>query len=235
MYCIIDFMQEKEWDKEYKKSTFLTKESKPQAAVLRFLKWLKKERDFELVDKKILDLGSGTGRNSNYIASLGNEVTGIEISPTAIGLAQNRAHLDVQRLSKYIKQSIGEPYPFTDQSFDLAIDVTSSNSLNEKEREMYLKETHRVLKSNSYFFVRALSKDGDDNAKYLIKNNPGPEKDTYIMPETGIIERVFSREDFIATYSSRFTILHLEKETHYTRMTNRLYKRNFWIAYLKKK
>ncbi len=228
-------MQEKAWEKEYTNSKLITGDAKPQAAVMRFLRWLKKERGVELTGKKVLDLGSGTGRNSNYIAALRNDVLGIEISPTAISIARERAsRLGVGHPSGYIRQSIGVAYPFTDSSFDLVLDVTSSNSLDEKERRTYLDETRRILKPEGYFFVRALCKDGDENAKYLLKNNPGAEKDTYVMPETGIAERVFSREDFIAAYAPLFEILELEKETHYTRMNGRVYKRNFWIAYLRK-
>ncbi len=228
-------MQKDTWEKEYRHSKLLTKEDKPQATILRFLRWLKKERGFLVENKHILDLGSGTGRNSNYLASLGNEMVGIEISPTAINLARQRAEdLGTEFPSRYIQQSIGDRIPFDNEHFDLILDVTSSNSLSEKEREAYLKESFRVLKPGGYFFIRTLCKDGDDNAKYLIKNNPGPEKDTYIMPETNFIERVFSKEDFIATYSPLFSILYLKKETHYSRMNNRVYKRNFWIGYLQK-
>ena len=114
------------------------------------------------------------------------------------------------------------------------LDVTSSNSLSEVEREVYLIETHRVLKDDGYFFVKALCKDADDNAKNLLKNSPGSEKDTYILPETKITERVWTMQDFVATYEKYFTILHLEKKTSYTHMSDRLYKRNFWIGYLKR-
>jgi hypothetical protein len=114
------------------------------------------------------------------------------------------------------------------------LDVTSSNSLSEGERSIYLSETNRVLKNGGYFFVKALCRDGDTNAKYLLKNFPGKEKDTYIMPELGVTERVWSKEDFIIAYEKYFTILNLEKKTIYSRMNNRVYKRNFWVAYLKK-
>jgi ubiquinone/menaquinone biosynthesis C-methylase UbiE len=112
--------------------------------------------------------------------------------------------------------------------------VTSSNSLSEAERDIYLIETHRVLKPGGYFFVKALCKDGDGNAKTLLRKFPGREKDTYVMPDMGVVERIWSKEDFVATYEKYFTILHLEKKTSYSRMNDRSYKRNFWIAYLKK-
>ena len=224
--------QEKVWDDEYKKSKLLTKENKPQSDVVRFEKFLKNE-GVKIEGSQVLDLGSGTGRNSFYFSELGAVAIGLEISKTAVEIAiQNtkEAGLDI----KYIKQSIGERFPLEDEAIDIALDVTSSNSLNEAERGVYLSETNRVLKNGGYFFVKALCKDGDENAKYLIKNNPGEEKDTYIMPELGVAERVWSKEDFTTTYSKYFKILNLEKKTSYSRMNNRSYKRNFWIGYLKK-
>jgi ubiquinone/menaquinone biosynthesis C-methylase UbiE len=228
-------MQEHIWEKEYRNPRLITKESEPQAAVLDFLKFLKKKEKITLEGLRVLDLGCGTGRNSNYIANLGNSAVGIDISETALKLARERAaELHLNSVS-YIKQSIGSAFSFPDSSFDIALDVTSSNSLNEAERTVYLQETARVLKSGGYLFVRALCKDGDKNAKELLKRNPGPEKDTYIMPEFGLIERIFSKEDFIAAYFPFFEILELEKIAHYSKFDGRIFKRNYWLAYLKKK
>lgn len=220
------------WEQEYKESKLVTKSDQPQNDVLRFIKFLKKQ-GFEMTGKKVLDLGSGTGRNSNYLAELGNEAAGMEISGTAIRLAQERAWEKKIKV-KYLKQSFGEELPFVDGYFDLVLDVTSSNSLDEKERSVYLKEVHRILNPGGYFFVRALCKEGDKNAKELLKRNPGPEKDTYIMEGLKLKERVFERKDFIDMYSEYFKIITLLKKTSYTRFNNQSYKRNFWLAYLKK-
>ena len=142
----------------------------------------------------------------------------------------SRVTLDIE----YKKQSIGQKYPLADTSVDIALDVISSNSLSQAEREVYLSETARVLKSDGYFLVKALCLDGDLNAKHLLKHNPGREADTYVLPEIGITERVFSRDDFLQTYRKFFTVLSLEKKTTYSQMSGRSYKRNFWIAYLRK-
>ena len=225
--------QEQVWDREYRNSKLLTKDNKPQADVVRFVKFLKKEEGVEIEGLSVLDLGSGAGRNSFYFAELGARVVGLEISKTAVEISKANAKEAGLEIT-YIKQGIGEKFPCEDSSVDVALDVTSSNSLSENEREVYFSETERVLKTAGYFFVKALCKDGDENAKYLLKNNPGPEKDTYIMPGLGVTERVWSKEDFMTTYSKHFQILHLEKKTSYSRMSNRSYKRNFWICYMKK-
>jgi len=226
-------VQEQAWDREYKRSKLLTKDNKPQADVVRFAKFLKKEQKFDIENKKVLDLGSGAGRNSLYFAELGATVTGLEISKTAIEISKEYAK-DAGLEINFIKQSIGEIFPSDTNSIDIVLDITSSNSLNEEEREVYINEVNRVLKKDGYFFVKALCKDGDDNAKFLLKNHPGPEKDTYVMPELGVTERVWSREDFAEYYEKYFSIVHMEKKITYSRMNNRVYKRNFWICYMKK-
>lgn len=235
--------QEQVWEGEYRKSKLLTKDNKPQADVMRFVKYLKKQFKLcghqistEFKDMTVLDLGSGAGRNSFYFAELGAHVVGFEISKTAIEIARKYQQTMSKSLFdiKYEKQSIGDKFPLEDGSVDIVLDVTSSNSLTEAEREVCLSETNRVLKNDGYFFVKALCKDSDDNAKYLLKNCPGKEKDTYIMPELSVTERVWSKDDFVATYEKFFSILNLEKKTSYSRMNNRSYKRNFWICYLKK-
>ncbi|MDO8240756.1 MAG: methyltransferase domain-containing protein [Candidatus Moranbacteria bacterium] len=225
--------QKNAWEKEYQNPLFITKGDKPQSDVLRFLKFFKKQTGHKIYNLRVLDLGCGTGRNANYLANLDNTVCGIEISPTALSLAQKRAqNLGVS--VQYLEQSIGEKYPFADKSFDLILDVTSSNALNERERETYLQETARTLQNEGYLFVRALCRDGDKNAKKLIEKFPGAEKDTYEMPRSGLVERVFSEQDFRATYGKFFQILQLSKKTGYTNFDGQPYKRNYWIAYLKK-
>jgi SAM-dependent methyltransferase len=225
--------QELAWEREYKNPKLVSKKDNPQADTLRFFKFLKKERKFLLDDLKVLDLGCGTGRNSNYLASLDNNVVGIEFSKSALNLAKERAKLKGLNVD-YRLGSIGRKYAIDDLSIDLVLDVTSSNSLDEKERDIYLKEVFRVLKPGGYFFVRALAKEGNKNVKNLLKQSPGKEKDTYILKEMGLTERVFTRKDFTDLYSKYFEILKMDKKTNYSKFNGIVYKRDYLIVYLRK-
>jgi len=220
-------MQENIWEKEYRNPTLVTLSDIPAQCVRDFARFLRKERKMEIDNLNILDLGCGNSKNSHYISEQGlnNKITGIEISETALSYAKK-----LVPNGDFIKQSIGTPLNFPDSNFDIILDVTSSNSLNENERSVYLKEIQRLLKPNGYFFLRTLCKDGDKNAQTLLKTNPGKEYDTYIMPELGLIERVFSKEDLIKMYSIFGEPLYLKKETHYTKFNNQSYKRNFWVG-----
>ena len=222
------------WENEYKNPKLMSLGDRPQNDVLRFLKWLKKEEKVNIAGLDILDLGCGTGRNSNYLSSLGNNVIGLDISQTALKLAKERALNQRLNNVQYFAKSIGDKFENANSSVDLILDVTSTNSLSETGREMYLNESFRVLKDKSYIFVRALCKDGDKNAKNLIKLNPGKEYDTYIIPEINLTERVFSEADFRIIYGKFFKIRKLIKKSGYARFNGQSYKRNYIIAYLQK-
>lgn len=219
------------WNKEYSaESKLLTKSKEPQAFIRRLFKFLKKQNiDFSRFN--ILDLGTGNGRNLIYFSQFGSCGVGIDISDVAIDMAKK---LGAQNKNvQFIVGNIGKAFYFDSDVFDLVIDATSSNALSEKERATYLGEVKRVLKPGGYFFVRALCKDGDKNAKKLLQTFPGKEKDTYIMPGVNLQEKVFSREDFVKTYLD-FEILELKKDSSYSKVGNQSYKRNFWLSVMKK-
>jgi SAM-dependent methyltransferase len=222
-------MQENIWEKEYRNPILVSLSKIPATCVKDFVRFLRKNSSLDNLN--ILDLGCGNGKNSFYIAEQGlnNKITGIEISETALKHTRELAPE-----GKFIKQSIGTPLSFPDYAFDIILDITSSNSLNEEERKVYLREICRLLKSNGYFFLRTLCKDGDKNAQNLLVTNPGKEKDTYIMPDLGLTERVFSEQDLLEMYSIFGAPLYLKKETHYTKFNNQSYKRNFWVGCFKK-
>jgi SAM-dependent methyltransferase len=225
--------QKNTWEREYQNPQLIVMGDEPRSDLKQYVKYLRKVEKVNVENLDVLDLGSGSGKNANYLAEMGNRVVGLDISSTAVNLAISRAK-EMNVKVDYRVADIGSKYPFDDNYFDLAIDIMSSNSLNESERKMYLEEAHRVLKLGGYFFVRALCKDGDTNAKNLLKLCPGSEHDTYIIKEMNLVERVFSREDFINMYSKYFKIQDLVKKTNHAQFNGRSYKRNYWLAYMKK-
>jgi SAM-dependent methyltransferase len=226
--------QHKQWDQEYKNNRLVTGSDEPQNDFKRFCKYLKKTERVEIDELRVLDLGSGTGKNSLYLAERGATTTGFEISQTAITIARLRA-AEKNLSSTFIERSFGETFPSDDNSYDLVLDIMSSNSLTEPERAVYLAEVARTLVPGGYFFVRLLALDGDKNAQTLLRTNPGTEPGTYILPEVGIVERVLSKDEFLSYYGSNFDILQLEKKSGYAHVGTRIFKRQYWIAYLQRK
>jgi len=226
--------QKNTWENEYKNQRLITGSDKPQKAFLKYLKFLKKERNLKIEGLNVLDLGSGVGKNSIYLAELGANVTGLDISPTAIRTAKERAKENNLNID-FRESNIGSKLPFTDESFNLILDIMTSNSLSGPEREIYLKEVKRVLKTSGNFFVRTLKLEGDKNAKNLLKTSPGKETGTYFIKDLGLTEKVFSRDELEKTYSKYFKILKIEDHTGYAKFGNKNYKRNYWITYLENK
>ncbi len=225
------------WEEEYQDPQLLSKSFEPQADVLRFFKFLKKERDYRLDESSVLlDLGCGIGRNALYTAEhYGCRSIGYDFSRTAIDEAKKEntlRNLTVQ--VAFEVRSIGEVLPLADASIDVILDVTASHLLNPDERNIYLQEVFRVLKPGGYFFVRTLCRDGDRNAQQLLLRFPGEHYDTYIHPELHVTERVFREEDFRELYGLYFEILDVHKQTGYQQWATRSFKRRYLIAYLYK-
>ncbi len=228
--------QKSAWENEYQKSQLVTKKEGPQNFIVQFMKYLKKEKKLPMSDLFILDLGCGTGRNSNYLAERDNQVIGLDIAATALKIASERAKkAGLEEQTKYINQSIGKPLPFPDNHFDLVLDITASNSIKSSEREIYLKESSRVLKPGGFMILRALCKDGDQNAQNLLKSSPGGELDTYYLKDLKLTERVFSETDIKNLYGRYFNFDKLQKDVGYPQIKGVTYKRKYWLAILTKK
>jgi SAM-dependent methyltransferase len=222
------------WEREYRTKRLVSGAALPSQDVKDFARFLRKKAAVDFSSVTLLDLGSGVGKNAQYFAELGATVIGFEIARNALSEAEERAR--AANLSvRFEQHDIGTQYPLETGSIDIALDVMSSNSLSEKERAMYLSETARVMKPGGYFFLKCLAKEGDKNAAALLSKNPGREPDTYVMPELGLTERVFSEQDLTALYEPFFNILKKEKKTNYTRFEGRSYKRNYYLLYMQKR
>ncbi len=114
-----------------------------------------KTKDFFLEKnvKEILIPGIGYGRNAKVFLDNGINVTGIEISKTAIELArQNGLNMDI------FHGSVGE-MPFDDKLYDGLFCYALIHLLNEREREKFIQDCYNQLKPNGYMIFTAISKD----------------------------------------------------------------------------
>ncbi len=222
---------EQAWNEEYQDSQLITKSVQPQKDFLRFLAWVKKNKHFDVYDNlRVLDLGCGVGRNGYYLATVyGAEVHGWDFSEHAI----EKGNKLFEHPNLILEQrDMTEPFPLEDNSVDLILDITASNALDEKGRANYLKEMKRVLKPGAWIYLRTLAKEGDKNAQNLVKKFPGKEYDTYIHPDLGVTERIFSGPDFKHLYEPYFDVVRMLRKTGYQRFANQNYKRNYWNVYM---
>ncbi len=90
-----------------------------------------------------LDIGCGSGMNSALLALRGARVTGIDISPSLVKLAEQRAQVNnVAHATRFIVTSAHD-LPFPDGSFDLVVGIAILHHL---DLSLVARETRRVLK-----------------------------------------------------------------------------------------
>jgi 2-polyprenyl-3-methyl-5-hydroxy-6-metoxy-1,4-benzoquinol methylase len=112
-------------------------------------------KDFFL-EKKVKDLlipGIGYGRNAQVFTDNGINVTGIEISKTAIELArQNGLNLNI------FHGSVTD-MPFDNKLYDGIFCYALIHLLNNRERDKFIKDCYNQLKPNGYMIFTTISKE----------------------------------------------------------------------------
>lgn len=95
---------------------------------------------------KILDVGSGIGREAFALYKLGFEVTGLDISKYAVERSNQEASLVDYKVE--FQQYDGKNIPFQDKSFDIAIIWSQTFGLlyGGDYKKSFLNECKRVLK-----------------------------------------------------------------------------------------
>jgi len=112
-------------------------------------------KDFFL-EKKVKDIlipGIGYGRNAKVFIENGINVTGIEISKTAIDLARENG-LDIS-----IHHGSITDMPFDNKLYDGIFCYALIHLLDNREREKFIKDCYEQLKPNGYMIFTTISKE----------------------------------------------------------------------------
>lgn len=154
------FMKSEDWVKAYENGIphwAVNQEPSPLAS--QFLKLFGKESS-----NTILEIGIGNGRDSIFFAQKGNIVTGIDIVPGAIEMANKNAQ-KVGVLNKVTFQvGDAERLQFEDLSFD---GVYSISVLHSTDLKLSLKEIARVLRVKGKALIYLYEKTEKDGREYL--------------------------------------------------------------------
>jgi len=123
---------------------------------------------------KILIPGFGYGRNGKIFLDNGFEVTGIEISETAIDIAKNQ----IKNKFKIYSGSVNS-MPFDEELYDGIFSYALLHLLNREERIKFLHNCFNQLKPNGHMIFVSLSKtdfrygQGEQLSKDSFKTNHG--------------------------------------------------------------
>ena len=107
---------------------------------------------------RTIDLGCGTGNYTIYLASQRFEVTGIDISPTAIGLARNNAVQKGSECSFIVANVLGEMNEDIGK-FDFAYDWELLHHIFPSDREKYINNVYRLLNPGGQYLSVCFSEE----------------------------------------------------------------------------
>jgi SAM-dependent methyltransferase len=221
------------WNKEYKTGEHLRLSDEPAEDLEKFCRWAERNfgRRFLNPLARALDLGCGNGRNLIFLAqTYGMRGVGYDISSEAIKLA-GRASADLPIV--YTARSIEGAIDLPDGSVDVVLDMMTSHFLKEREREALRAEILRVLKPSGWLFYKSFLADQDLHVRRLLKENPADEKDSYIHPELGVYEHVWTEEALREFFAPSFEIHKIER-SHKHMKGGKAFKRRTVVAYLQK-
>jgi ubiquinone/menaquinone biosynthesis C-methylase UbiE len=116
---------------------------------------------------EVLELGCGAGDVALLFAEKGYQATGIDIAPTAIGWAREKA-LKSGIKADFEVGAVTNLERWEDERFDAVIDGHCLHCIIGEDRAAVLKETCRVLKPGGLFYVNTMC--GEPRNQEVIKH-----------------------------------------------------------------
>lgn len=114
---------------------------------------------------RALDLGSGYGRTSLYLAARGWRVEGVDFVPQAVAESHARAQIaGVSARLRFHLHDVTE-LSFLEPAFDLAVDIGCMHSFALDELVRYRDGLRRLIRENGYYLLFAHLRDAEDESE----------------------------------------------------------------------
>ncbi|HTY74345.1 MAG TPA: class I SAM-dependent methyltransferase [Candidatus Nanoarchaeia archaeon] len=113
---------------------------------------------------KMLDVGCGGGLDAIFLAQSRFNVIGVDISPTALKIAKRRA----KKANVKVDWRLGNilDLPVENESIDFVTDRGLFHVVEDKNRQTYSSEVHRVLKLHGRLLIRGASKESSTGDRF---------------------------------------------------------------------
>jgi SAM-dependent methyltransferase len=222
------------WDKEYRTGEHLALSDEPAEDLEKFCRFLERNfgKRFLNVTTQALDLGTGNGRNLIYLAKeYGMRGVGYDISSVAIDQA-TRASKELP--IRYAVRSIEGALDVPDSSITIALDMMVSHFLRSKDRESLRDEIVRVLRPEGWLFFKSFLAEEDQHVARLLREHPADEPDSYIHPEMGVLEHVWTEASAREFFEPYFDV-HKVERSHKHVKDGKAWKRRTIALYLQKR
>jgi len=162
--------------------------------------------------KKVLDLGSGSGRHVVYLAKNGFSVYGLDNSSS--GLDMTKKWLKEESLNaELVEQEMDDNFPWDNNFFDALISIQVIHHADIATIKKIISEVERVTKKNGFIFITV------PKLKNQGKNFKQIEPNTYIPldgQEKGLPHHYFTPKELKDFFSNfNITDIHIDKGNHY--------------------
>jgi SAM-dependent methyltransferase len=149
----------------------------------------------------ILDLGCGVGRDAEYFAKKGHQVTATDFSEDAIELCKK--HFEGSGIG-FAVQDMHDPFPYPNNKFDVVYANLSLHYYSDQKTREIIIEIYRVLKNGGTLAFACKSYDDFHN------NGVEVEKDIFLSKD-GVAIHLFSVDYAKSILEGVFKIDHLDE------------------------
>ena len=229
------------WNKEYKNPEHLTMSEEPAEDLLSFVRWAKRNAEWDPFPEGgfVLDIGCGNGRNiGNVCEEFKMGGLGIDISEEAVRQAKEKfvTKLKLENLD-FKKGEIGDALELENESVDIVLDMMTMHFLSEGKRKAYVEEVARVVKPFGWMFLKTFILDADQNASRMIKSYPTPDKEhnSYIHPKLKVLEHVFTQDEIEELFAPYFVVHKMIRSYKHITKEGKPHKRRTVSVYLERK
>lgn len=132
-----------------------------------------------------VDLGCGGGRDAIFLAQSGFRVIGVDVSPTALGIARRRARRSETPVSWCV--ATVSQLPLAPGSAVLAVDRGLFHALEGPARRRYAAAVARLLEPGGLLFLRGSREESEEEGVFAIDQDA---IDRYLLPHGLVPERI---------------------------------------------
>lgn len=182
---------------------------------------------------RVLDAGTGNGRNALYLAKRGCNVTALDFSDLVLDKTLRGAkEAGLSDKISIVKHSLPGRTPFHNKSFDLVLDAyLSCHFLRSDIWEHFWAEMDRVTKSGGQLLSIAFSLE-DEYYRELLKDSP--DGSLVCDPANGIWKRLYSEQQIKTLFKRKFHLEYFARFEFSDRVFDKPYRRVVFTSVLRK-
>jgi SAM-dependent methyltransferase len=148
---------------------------------------------------EVIDLGCGAGNYAIYLAYIGYNVTGVDISPTAIKIAKENAKKKKVKCNFLVADVVDDLRNVVKKTFDFAYDWEVLHHIFPEKRKKFIKNVYEILNPGGKYFSVCF------NEKDKGFGGSGKFRNTHL----GTVLYFSSKEELNDLFSSYFDIIEL--------------------------